>query len=549
MSMNYPMFTSNNESVILFPGSRFSKKELLSRLHDIDPNIDNTLDKNNLIKLYDSYLSVDRNKFKIFNRLQKDTEYQKSRMGLSQKQSLLTSNANANTFSRDSKAKVLNISQEVKPFSEQQNVNKSIRGANSKNTIASNNNNINYGYNDNQLGRNSSNNYQDYSRNIQNIKYSNDSNFYNYSNNQSQNRNQSQINYQQKYDNSVSNQNNNVSNKYSMNSNMNDKYNTSNQHYQEEINTDINRNSQRYIQNSTNEDNQKLYTNIETPNPNYQESKNSLLRSGNSNNYGNSNSHINFSFNNNYSNINSSINSSNQVNPYRNQYQNSNDQRMIIEEQNQSQFPIDENRSENNQQYKREPDEESSFSMFSVFKDFKNSPLYKNRKEICFNLILSLIVILAAIGALFLIYKTWDSITNFFAEFFKALTEPQRIIEGIWGFISSIIFGSIRYFYISIPLILLIVVFVIYLRKYLFKKRCKKIMEKILEYLKNNENRENNIITEDDIYTQFVQGYGVSYKEFKNKYMKQLDRMRRDYSLKAHSNEINGKKVNYWDLL
>ena len=52
MSMNYPMFTSNNESVILFPGSRFSKKELLSRLHEIDPNIDNTLDKNNLIKIY-----------------------------------------------------------------------------------------------------------------------------------------------------------------------------------------------------------------------------------------------------------------------------------------------------------------------------------------------------------------------------------------------------------------------------------------------------------------------------------------------------------------
>ena len=479
MSMNYPMFTSNNESVILFPGSRFSKKELLSRLHDIDPNIDNTLDKNNLIKLYDSYLSVDRNKFKIFNRLQKDTEYQKSRMGLSQKQSLLTSNANANTFSRDSKAKVLNISQEVKPFSEQQNVNKSIRGANSKNIIASNYNNINYGYNDNQLGRNSSNNYQDYSRNIQNINYSNDSNFYNYSNNPSQNRNQSQINYQQKYDNSMNNQNNNVNNKYSMNSNMNDKYNTSNQYYQEEINTDINRNNQRYIQSSTNEDNQKLYTNVETPNPNYQETKNSMLRSGNNNNYGNSNSHINFSFNNNYSNINSSINSSTQVNPYRNQYQNNNDQRMIIEEQNQSQFPIDENQSENNQSYKREPDEESSFSMFSVFKDFKNSPLYKNRKEICFNLLLSLIVILAAIGALFLIYKTWDSITDFLAEFFKALTEPQRIIEGIWGFISSIIFGSVRYFYISIPLILLIVVFVIYLRKYLFKKRCKQIMEKI----------------------------------------------------------------------
>ena len=87
--------------------------------------------------------------------MQKDTEYQKSRMGLSQKQSLLASNANANTFSHNSKGKVSNISQEVKPFSEPQNINKSNRGANSKNTIASNNNNNSYGYNDNQMGRNS----------------------------------------------------------------------------------------------------------------------------------------------------------------------------------------------------------------------------------------------------------------------------------------------------------------------------------------------------------------------------------------------------------
>ena len=39
--------------------------------------------------------------------------------------------------------------------------------------------------------------------------------------------------------------------------------------------------------------------------------------------------------------------------------------------------------------------------MSSAFKDFKNSPLYTNRKENCFNLLLSLVVILAAIGALF----------------------------------------------------------------------------------------------------------------------------------------------------
>ena len=553
MSMIYSVFTYNNDSVMVLPGNRFSKKELLFCLHEMDANIDNNLDKNSLIHLYDSYLSDNRNKLKIYNRLKKDTEMQLSKLEISQRQSLLASNANANTLSNNSKYKVSNISTEVKPFYEQQNINKSSKGEIFQNTIISNDNNYNCGYSDNQMGKNSSNNNQNYSRNVQNINNSNDTNSYNYSNSQSQNRNQNQINYQRNYDNSMNRLNNSGKNKYSMNSNMNDKYITLTKPYQEEeINTDVNRNNQSYIQQNSNVINQKSFTNEETPNPNFQESKNSVLRSQNinNNNYGNSNSNINYSINNSYNNNNSSINSSNQMNPYGSQNQNNNFQRIIIEERNQSQFPIDENQSQNmvDQPYKREPDEESVFSMFSVFKDFKNTLLYKNRKEICINLLISLIVILVAIGSLFFIYKTWDSITNFFAEFFNVLMDPQRILNGILGFISSVLFGSVRYFYVSIPLIVSIVLLVIYYRKYLFKKRCKEILEKILEYLKNNDNRENNIIYEEEIYRRFAQVYGITQEEFFKKYIRSLYNLRRNYPLKTYSNNINGRVVNFWAL-
>ena len=79
---------------------------------DIDAS--NIQDKITLSKLYDSYLADNRNKLKIFDSLKKDIQIIKSRLGLNQRQSIQTSNDN--TMSNNSKNKVLNISQDVKPF-------------------------------------------------------------------------------------------------------------------------------------------------------------------------------------------------------------------------------------------------------------------------------------------------------------------------------------------------------------------------------------------------------------------------------------------------
>ena len=220
MSMNYSTFTfNNNESVILLPGNRFSKNELLSRLHEMGANIDNYQGKSSLNYLYDSYLSDNRNKLKIYHILKKDTENQKSRLGLSQKQSIMASNAN--TMLNNSKNKILNVSCEVNPFSEHQNMNNVNREERTQNIVISKNKsqnkknqNYNYGYNDNQIGNNynnnNNNNYQD-SRTFQNSNNINNSKYSQYS---QQSNNQNQNNYQQKYDNSMNSLKNSSNNRY-----------------------------------------------------------------------------------------------------------------------------------------------------------------------------------------------------------------------------------------------------------------------------------------------------------------------------------------------
>ena len=662
MSIKYPIMTLNNESIVLFPGSSFSKNELKSRLHRMDIDASNIQDKNTLVKLYDSYLADHRNKIKIFDSLKKDTENRLSRLGMSERQSIQVSNAN--TMPNNLKNKVLNISisQEVKPFNNNNSraQEKSFgnqgaeRGAGYSNNVnysfhsnissqKQGNEDYRFGYNDNQM----KNNFNNYNNNFSNSRNFQNNNQVNLTNSNSSNKfnnnnyNQNQTNYQQKYDNSMNsfnnsqnyrynninnnntflnnqkyqeeiknsniNRNNNIintsnvpkyqeeirnSNNINMNNNITNtsnipKYqeeirnsninrnnyntNTSNVNkYQDEIrnsnvnrnnntinypkfqeentNTDINRNNNsRYFQENSN-NNQKIFTNITTPNPlNYQESMNSSIRSGNNN----SNNYSNLNYNNsNFNNKNfngSNINYSNSN--YQNQQNNNN--RMIIEDNNLlNEEELNQNRNNNNQNYKREQDEESAFSFFSTFQDFKNSPLYKNRKQICFNILISFLILIFAIGLLYFIFNCFESITNFFSEFFQIITDPRRFIQIILGFISTLLFGSVRYFYITIPLIVLIVLMFLALRKYIFQKRCREIIKKIQEYLNNNQSMGgNNIIYEDDIFKKFVQGYGISYEQFKKRYLKYLDKLRRDETnMKIYGQKINGKDILYWGL-
>jgi hypothetical protein len=284
--------------------------------------------------------------------------------------------------------------------------------------------------------------------------------------------------------------------------------------------------------------------NNKSSNNNYDNSRNSYNPYNNNNS---SNNNYNSSYNTSNSNNNSLIN----------QNQNNYSRRVIIEEQNQP-SPILSNEEEiannrNSNRYAndvnrnvnyvnrnlREPDEESNYSIFSTFRDFKNSPLYKNRKQICFNMLLSFIILTLVIGGFYLLASFWD-----------LLTDPKSIVEGIFGFISSLFFGCINNFYIIIPMIILIFVIIIVIKYYIFKKQCKEIFRKIMDDLadKSNRNTGNNVISEDDIYKRYVQNLGVKIEVFKKKYLPVLRKMRRnEQRLKTYYDTVNGAQIIFWE--
>lgn len=107
ISIEYPTFTLNNSTVILKPGSQFSINELRSRLHQMDVDSRNIEAKSKLANLYESTLRDDHNKFKLFDRLKKDTENYYAKMGISQSQNLPmpTRNEKINT----ERSKVINL--------------------------------------------------------------------------------------------------------------------------------------------------------------------------------------------------------------------------------------------------------------------------------------------------------------------------------------------------------------------------------------------------------------------------------------------------------
>jgi hypothetical protein len=203
------------------------------------------------------------------------------------------------------------------------------------------------------------------------------------------------------------------------------------------------------------------------------------------------------------------------------------------------------NKKENNID-KKDDDEKSSFSIFSAFENFKKNPLYKYRKFILIHIIVLLIFLIISISLLHLIYNYRENILNFFSDIFNILCQPRRILDLLTSFISVLFLGPIHYWYISIPVLILLFVFYIYMRKYLFKKRCKEILEKIVKHLKNDEN---NYISEIDIYKRFVQPYGISYDKFLKKYLIQLHKLRRnDNRLKLSSMKKDEKIIVFWEL-
>lgn len=197
----------------------------------------------------------------------------------------------------------------------------------------------------------------------------------------------------------------------------------------------------------------------------------------------------------------------------------------------------------------REIDEISTISFFSNFNNFRKYSLYKNRKLICIHTIILILILCLAISILQFINYSWDSIADFFSYFFELLTDPVRLINLIWAFFSSIFFGTIHYFYITIPLIIFAFIGYKHIKKYFLKKKILELLKKIIKDLEDKSNsNEYRAISEDDIYKQYLKNK-VTYNEFVKKYIPLMRKLRtKEPRLKLISMINNEKEVIYYEL-
>ena len=125
---NIATFIFNDEELVLFPGSRFSKQELKTRLKEMGINDNNSQDREYLKNLYDLAMKDYKNRANIIRRIKKDTEIINSRIYQSQKRSIPSSNMDKPNELEQKK--LMNISYDVDKIYQ-----------NAKNKYYSNNNN------------------------------------------------------------------------------------------------------------------------------------------------------------------------------------------------------------------------------------------------------------------------------------------------------------------------------------------------------------------------------------------------------------------------
>ena len=535
----YHTFNINDEEIIIIPGSHFSKIELKSRLKEMDIKDNNIQNKEYLSKLYDSSLNDYQNCLKIIQRLRKDTNSINSKLNKSQRQSMPT---NFKSSYNLAESKMMNISNDIKdyyPYSREQlikivkpmHTNKgkyvqnpflsSIQGQGFNNSY---NNEIN-----NKLGTYNENNFNFEKDNISNINrinnnssfLSDDNNLFKYKgsslntdmNNINKSNNISQYPPEEKIEIDEVNNNNIQNNPY------NNNYESKNERF--DINSDEN-NYKRPSKRLT------YQTNALKNDINYINSKNNKNRK--------TLTSMPHSYN------------INEI-PYNSVMQNKQNNPPKISENNPTLLNKNEggNYVEENE-IKKDSDEVSTFSLFSAFDKFKKYPIYKNKIFILIHLLILLSILCLVISLFHVINNSWESICNLFSNILNFFSDPKYIFDTIISYISSLFLIPINYWYITIPIIILAVVFYLFIKRYIFKKRCNEILEKIVNDLRESENR---AISEEDICLKYSKMYGISYNKFVKKYLPRLQKLRRNDEnnrLKLSSVNNNEKEYIFWEL-
>ena len=271
MNSPYPKFTYLGQTVIIKPGSQFSKNELNSRLHQMGVQYDqSSLSKRYFNDLYENALKYDNNKVKIFERLIKDTIIYNNIKGnkINISQNIVESpNKNSKIAIIENKAINKDMLRNNKNNIENNNTQKDI--------LNKNNQNISYGNNNNDYNNNySNNNYNNSFEQRQNVNNWKENNKYNNSNNRQSNFKESIVNEIKKNQNIINNtiqQNENNKIYYAQGPNQIQNYEQCN-YNQQNNRKNIRENSQNYnnISQNYNNDFQNNYNNQSINNYNQQ---------------------------------------------------------------------------------------------------------------------------------------------------------------------------------------------------------------------------------------------------------------------------------------
>ena len=180
----------------------------------------------------------------------------------------------------------------------------------------------------------------------------------------------------------------------------------------------------------------------------------------------------------------------------------------------------------------KESEEDSNFSLFDGFSFFKKA------KEICFSLLIGFITILVIFIFNFINILYSKQINEFI----------DLIIETLFNSLMTIQFFLIDYWYI-IPIIFIILIVLIIIinlwKRYQIKKKCEKIMKKIVDDLSNE--RVERVISEECIYRRYFQEDGLSWEKFTKIYLPLLEEIKsKNKKLKTLREIIEAKNVIFW---
>ena len=551
-----PIFIHKGTKVIILRGEDFTINELKSRLHKMEVDF-NTMKKAKkyFVDLYDSAISYDINKIKIFDKLYQDT--------------------NKYNFFETNKR---NISLENEETEESP-----VRNNNKRNQKQFIRSEIG---NNNKLNNSKQNNKSDFANIIANqIKKNENNNVLNaFEFDRRRNNNLNQINFEEDMSNRNNETENNFKNRKNIFSNPYKGFNniSEEKNFRKEINL-ANNFFENYNKNNFDNRNQKYNISSIFPesNTNMNNKINNNQTRGQTNNY--NRDYLNI-FNpyiqeeqkediksRKYTNLSPNYDRNYGNNNY---YQSdiSNNKNYKLERKNDfTKFPQERedrkdylslpvnssnNNSNKNNKHKHSRKELERFNEESFIEEEDeqdNKSDYQNNKNYMDLMLYILLLIIAGFLIYFvlkIIFRVGNTFTQAVTQTVEVVTNPRRLLRDlIFGLIKSILMGIfLEYAYVTLPTAIISFLIIKFKQRREFKKLCQQIIEEIKKDLENAKNKS---MSENEIIDKYSKNYNIDKNTFLKKYLKELYKLRKDdHSLKLiQTINEKGENITSWELI